>query len=107
MDENAVIQLFADSDLIIEAFDNAAAKKMLLETVLQYFPSKTLIMGNGMAGYGGFEKIRQQQWDNQVYICGDFESEIADDNPPLAPRVGIVSNMQANLALELLLKMNK
>jgi len=107
LDEFSVKKLFADVDLIIEAFDRAEAKQMLLETVLQYFPEKPLIMGNGMAGYGSFESIRQQHWDNQVYICGDFESEIADDNPPLAPRVGIVSNMQANLALELLLKMKK
>lgn len=56
---------------------------------------------------GSFESIRQQQWDYRVYICGDFESEIADDNPSLAMKVGIVSNMQTNLALEQLLKMKK
>jgi sulfur carrier protein ThiS adenylyltransferase len=38
-----------------------------------------------------------------LYICGDERSEIAENLPPLAPRVGIVANMQANLALEILL----
>ncbi|HPE43221.1 MAG TPA: sulfur carrier protein ThiS adenylyltransferase ThiF [Bacteroidales bacterium] len=107
LDETSVTQLFARVDLVIEAFDLAAEKQMLLETMLLNFPEKPLIMGNGMAGFGKFELIKQQQWDKQVYICGDFTNEISEDNPPLAPRVGIVANMQANLALELILKMRK
>ncbi|HOI31279.1 MAG: sulfur carrier protein ThiS adenylyltransferase ThiF [Bacteroidales bacterium] len=107
LDELAVIQLFSDVDLVIEAFDQAAEKQMLLEAMLVNFPEKPFIMGNGMAGYGNFEAIKQLQWDKQVYICGDFTNEISEDNPPLAPRVGIVANMQANLAMELLLKMSK
>jgi sulfur carrier protein ThiS adenylyltransferase len=39
-----------------------------------------------------------------LFICGDEVKEIADDLPPLAPRVGIVANMQANTVLEILLK---
>jgi hypothetical protein len=39
-----------------------------------------------------------------LYICGDEESEIEARISPMAPRVGIVANMQANLALELLVK---
>jgi hypothetical protein len=38
-----------------------------------------------------------------LYIVGDQQSEANDENPPLAPRVGIVANMMANLALELML----
>ena len=38
-----------------------------------------------------------------MFICGDEVTEIAQDVPPLAPRVGIVANMQANTVLEVLL----
>ncbi len=107
LDEQNIVKLFGNADLVIEAFDLASAKQMLLETMMQQFPKIPLIIGNGMAGFGGFNNIRQEQWDSQVYICGDFESEISNHNPPLAPRVGIVANMQANLALEILLQMNK
>jgi sulfur carrier protein ThiS adenylyltransferase len=95
--------VFSSCDLIIEAFDKAEAKQMLVETVLAIWPDKPLILGVGMAGTGSFHLIRQEQWDSNVYVCGDSETEISDDNPPLAPRVCIVANMQANLALELLL----
>jgi sulfur carrier protein ThiS adenylyltransferase len=107
LNEENIAELFWNVDLVIEAFDLASAKQMLLETMMQQFPKIPLIIGNGMAGFGGFNNIRQEQWDSQVYICGDFENEISNHNPPLAPRVGIVANMQANLALEILLQMNK
>jgi sulfur carrier protein ThiS adenylyltransferase len=40
-----------------------------------------------------------------LYICGDEESECAPGVSPMAPRVGIVANMQANCVVELLVKM--
>jgi sulfur carrier protein ThiS adenylyltransferase len=39
-----------------------------------------------------------------LYICGDEETEVEERISPMAPRVGIVANMQANLALEWLVK---
>jgi sulfur carrier protein ThiS adenylyltransferase len=55
-----------------------------------------------MAGWGNNNGIKYRQSDN-LYICGDEISEIKEDNPPLAPRVGMVANMQANTVLEILL----
>lgn len=102
-----VPRLFGGCHLVIEAFDRAEAKQMIVEAMMQHLPEKPLILGNGMAGVGMFDTIRQEKWFENVYVCGDFITEIGQDNPPLAPRVGIVSNMQANLALELLLKMHR
>lgn len=99
-------ELFGKCDLVIEAFDKAEAKQMIAEAMLAFLPKIPLVMGNGMAGVGMFHMIRQEQWSENVYVCGDFVTEIGEEMPPLAPRVGIVSNMQANLALELLLKMH-
>ena len=103
IDEYNIGNIFAGCDIIIEAFDNAEEKKILIETVLSEFPDKPIISGSGMAGYGDSNLIHSRQIDN-LYICGDEKSEISDDNPPLAPKVGIVANMQANLVLELLLR---
>ncbi len=96
--------LFGKCDIIIEAFDRADAKTMLIETVMEHLPQIPLIVGNGMAGIGGFQDLRIVHWSENVYVCGDGSSEISDELPPLAPRVAIVANMQANLALELLIK---
>jgi len=95
--------IFRDCDVIVEAFDQADQKEMLIETVLTEFPDKPLVVGLGMAGWGNNDSIHCRKVDN-MFICGDEVSEIGPDLPPIAPRVGIVANMQANVVLEILLK---
>lgn len=99
-----IIKIFNTCDLIIEAFDLAEMKEMIIEAVLSNMPDKPLIIGNGMAGWGNNDSIKTIELNKNLYVCGDNISEISEELPPLAPRVGIVANMQANLALELLLK---
>lgn len=98
-----IINSFADCDVIVEAFDRADQKQMLIETVQSEWPEKPLVTGQGMAGWGDSNSISLRQVGN-LYICGDEKSEISENLPPLAPRVGMVANMQANVVLELLLK---
>ncbi len=100
--EGNVESLFGDCDVIVEAFDLADQKEMLIETVLDLLPGKPLVVGLGMAGWGKNEIIHSRRLDN-VYICGDEVSEAGPELPPLAPRVGMVANMQANTVLEILL----
>jgi hypothetical protein len=38
----------------------------------------------------------------RLYVCGDEKSQCAPGTSPMAPRVAIVANMQANLVVELL-----
>ncbi|MCK9421375.1 MAG: sulfur carrier protein ThiS adenylyltransferase ThiF [Bacteroidales bacterium] len=94
--------LFNGCDVIVEAFDQSDQKEMFIETVLADLPSIPLVIGLGMAGWGRNESIHCRKIDN-LYICGDEVSEIGPDMPPIAPRVGMVSNMQANVVLEILL----
>jgi sulfur carrier protein ThiS adenylyltransferase len=96
--------IFKHCDVIVEAFDLAEMKKMIIETLLLEMPDKFIVSGSGMAGWGNNNSISTINYD-KLYICGDLISEISETCPPLAPRVGIVANMQANLVVELLLNM--
>lgn len=96
--------VFASCNVIVEAFDQADQKQMLIETILTYFPQKPLVLGIGIAGWGKNDLVHYRRSDN-LYICGDEISEISDELPPLAPRVGMVANMQADVVLEILLGM--
>jgi len=96
-------RIYKDCDVIVEAFDLAEMKEMIIETVLEEMPGIPLVVGVGMAGWGDNNSLRTRHEGN-LYICGDERSEISDKLPPLAPRVGIVANMQANQVLEILLK---
>ncbi len=102
LNEGNIVEIYKDCDVIVEAFDLAEMKKMLIETLLSELPEKPIVIGIGMAGFGNSNSINFRQSEN-LYICGDEKSEVSDDNPPIAPRVGIVANMQANTVLEILL----
>jgi len=94
--------LFADCHVVVEAFDDKAQKQMLIETLLEYFPHKPVVVGTGMAGWGENNRLKTVVYDN-LYVCGDQQTENSLDCPPIGPRVAIVANMQANMVLELLL----
>lgn len=96
-------EIFKYCDVIVEAFDKAEMKQMIIETVSEQLSKISLVIGLGMAGWGDSNTIHCRQADN-LFICGDEASEVEEDLPPLAPRVGIVANMQANSVLEILLK---
>ncbi|MDP2722799.1 MAG: sulfur carrier protein ThiS adenylyltransferase ThiF [Bacteroidales bacterium] len=103
LDEQNIVDIYKNCDVIVEAFDKAEMKQMIIETLLEQLPQTPLVIGLGMAGWGDSNSIHCRKSDN-LYICGDETNEISDDRPPLAPRVGIVANMQANTVLEILLK---
>ncbi len=65
-------------------------------------PNTPIIIDSGMTGWGNSNTIKTHKTGN-IYICGDQISEISKQLPPLAPRIGIVANMQANMVLEIFL----
>ena len=103
LDTNNIIEIYSDCDVIVEAFDKAEMKYMIIEAVSDNLPQTPLVAGLGVAGWGDNNSIHTRQIDN-LFICGDEKKETREDLPPLAPRVGIVANMQANIVLEILLK---
>jgi sulfur carrier protein ThiS adenylyltransferase len=103
LDPEHLVELFSGCEVIIEAFDTDRDKQMIIETVLTDMPDRYLISGQGLAGFGDNESIVTRQYD-RLFIIGDGLREVSDGLPPLAPRVGVVAAMQANLALELLMK---
>ncbi len=98
-----VAGIFSEADILVEAFDKAEMKQMLIETWLSLFPDRPIIAASGLAGFGKNRKLHQRKLGN-LYICGDEETECEECISPMAPRVAIVANMQANLVLELLMK---
>ncbi len=97
-------KIFARVDVLVEAFDRAAAKEMLIETCLSRFPGRPIVAASGLAGYGLNRKLHTRKMGN-LYICGDEESQCPKGVSPMAPRVALVAAMQANLVVELLVKM--
>lgn len=102
LDAQSIAKIYGGVDVMVEAFDKAKMKEIIAEVFQSEHPNIPLVMGNGIAGWGKSNDMRVRQFGN-LYICGDGVSEIADELPPLSPRVGICAAMQANVVLELLL----
>ena len=98
-------EIFSGCHVIVEAFDSAEMKQMLIETVQLKMAGIPMVIGSGLAGWGNSETIRCRKIDDTLYICGDESSEVSENLPPMAPRVGMVANMQANVVIEILMKM--
>lgn len=95
--------IFAGCDVVVEAFDRSDMKMMLIETLACTMKQTPVIAASGLAGWGGNNAIRSRKIDDSLYVIGDESEEVSDHKPPLAPRVGIVASMEANLVLEILL----
>lgn len=105
LDRFNIPEIFSGCNVIVEAFDRSDMKEMLIETIQSKMPGTPLVVGSGIAGWGESEAIRCRKIDDTLYICGDESSEVSDNVPPMAPRVGIVANIQANVVIEILMKM--
>ena len=97
-----VSQLFKTADVIVEAFDLADQKQMLVEAVQEQMPEKPLVIGNGMAGWGDNNLLKTRKVGN-IYVCGDEISEAGPGIGLMSPRVGIAACLEANQVLEILL----
>ncbi|MCK4835849.1 MAG: sulfur carrier protein ThiS adenylyltransferase ThiF [Candidatus Aminicenantes bacterium] len=100
LNQTNVCDIFKEADLLIEAFDKAEEKAWLIETWCGCFADRPIIVASGLAGYGKTDLLRVERSGN-IFICGDGKS---DSSMGLnAARVAVVANMQANVAVEILI----
>lgn len=101
--EENLTDLFAEDEIICEAFDVPEAKAMLVNGVLETYPEKYLVAASGMAGYGESDAIHTKKITKHFYLCGDETTEPSYGNGLMAPRVAICAGHQANLITRIIL----
>jgi len=97
---------FRDVDVVIEGLDKAETKTAFIEEILIKLPGKPIISASGVAGYGNSDRISTKKIGN-LYMCYDENAKDSDDDVLMAPRVCLMANWEANLALEVLLGEDK
>ena len=95
-------ELLEDADILCEAFDNAAAKAMLTNHVLETMPDKYLIAASGMAGMGSSNAIVTRRITDRFYLCGDGVSDVETAGSLVSSRVMICAAHQAHMVLRIL-----
>ena len=100
--EENFADLLKDADVVCEAFDNAEAKAMLVNGVLEQLPQCYLVAASGMAGMDTPNTIQTRKVMKHFYLCGDETSDVADTIGLVAPRVMLCAAHQAHTVLRIL-----
>jgi sulfur carrier protein ThiS adenylyltransferase len=98
-----ISEVFGSAQILVEAFDRADQKAMLIETFATRFPGRPIVAGSGMAGFTTANTIKTQKVAGNLFLCGDAKTAAAPGTGLMAPRVGVAAHHQANAVLRLLL----
>ncbi len=102
--EQNISSLFAEDEIICEAFDDAENKAVFVNEVLVSLPDAILISGSGMAGFSDTNLIRTRKISPRFYLCGDEINGLETGQKLMAPRVMACAAHQANMAIQLILE---
>lgn len=101
--EDHVKALFEDVDIVVEAFDGAANKAMLVNSVLSNLPDKYMVAASGLAGYFSNNTIKSKRITEKFYLIGDDVSEAKPGSGLMAPRASLAASHQANTVLRIIM----
>ena len=102
IEEHNVEAIFATCDVIVEAFDQASYKKMIVEHYIH--SDKLIVSASGIAGWSNSDDLKIHKIKENLYVIGDLSSAVGKDLPPCAPRVSIAAAKQADIILDYVLK---
>ncbi len=103
LDRNNVERIFKEAPVVVEAFDRAEEKAMLINAVSEKMPEKYVVAASGVAGYGDNNEIKTIRFSSKIFIIGDQKTAAQPGVGLMAPRVGIVAHHQANTVLRILI----
>ena len=94
--------LFADDDIVCEAFDRAEQKAMLVSGVMETFPEKPVVAASGMSGLASANAITTRRVSRNLYLCGDGATDVNDGLGLYGARVLVCAAHQATMILRLI-----
>lgn len=103
LDESNIPLVFNEASVVIEAFDRADMKALIIRTVLSSMPRTTVVSASGVAGCGPGDEIKVLRLAPRLFVIGDSKSEARPGMGLMAPRVGIAAHHQANTAIRIIL----
>ena len=95
--------IFADVDVLAEAFDTPDGKAMLVESFSSAYPDRPIVVATGLAGHAPSNTITTRRVGKSLIVCGDLVTAAQPGVGLMAPRVGVAAHHQANAILQLLL----
>ena len=102
IDRKNIYSTVGDIEIVVEAFDRAETKAMLMEELLTN-TNKIVVSASGMAGLGSANEIVTRKIKDNFYLVGDNYSDYEEYLGIMSTRVMICAAHQANIVLRLIL----
>ena len=102
IDRKNIYSTVGDIEIVVEAFDRAETKAMLMEELLTN-TNKIVVSASGMAGLGLANEIVTRKIKDNFYLIGDNYSDYEEYSGIMSTRVMICAAHQANMVLRLIL----
>ena len=102
VDRENILSIVGDIEIVVEAFDRAETKAMILEELLTN-KNKIVISASGMAGLGSGNEIITRKVRDNFYLIGDNYSDYEEYSGIMSTRVMLCAAHQANVVLRLIL----
>ena len=102
VDRENIYSTVGDIKIVVEAFDRAETKAMILEELLTD-KNKIVVSASGMAGLGSANEIVTRKIKDNFYLIGDNYSDYEEYSGIMSTRVMICAAHQANMVLRLIL----
>ena len=102
VDRENILSVVGDIEIIVEAFDSAKTKAMIIEELL-INKNKIVISASGMAGLGSANEITTRKIKDNFYLIGDNYSDYEEYSGIMSTRVMLCAAHQANMVLRLIL----
>ncbi|TCK98755.1 sulfur carrier protein ThiS adenylyltransferase [Natranaerovirga hydrolytica] len=101
LEKNNIKEIFKSCDIVVEAFDQAEYKALLIQELLE--EKELIVSASGIAGWGQSDELITHLIRKNLIIIGDLKTEVTDDMPPISPKVNIAAAKQADIILEYVL----
>ena len=102
IDRKNIYSTVGDIEIVVEAFDRAETKAMLMEELLTN-TNKIVVSAYGMAGLGSANEIVTRKIKDNFYLIGDNYSDYEEYSGIMSTRVMLCAAHQANMVLRLIL----
>lgn len=101
--EKNIPRIFKKVNVLIEAFDKADQKELIVSVATKRLPHIPLVFVSGLAGYESNNTIKTRKVKKNLYVVGDLKTAARPGCGLMAPRVGIAAHHEANAALRIIL----
>ena len=84
-------KILQEAEVVVEAFDRAEEKALLINIVSEKMPDKYIVAASGVAGYGDSNEIKTVRFSSKIFIVGDQRTAAQPGVGLMAPRVGVTA----------------